>query len=112
MKRLLSVAVFGLLTWLSVAQSASAAENYQSGRITNVTFVATGVLIMLDSGLPTNCTGTPFGWMMIPSEAKPISAFVLGLWLRGDAASEPVTVYTTGRVGGGYCQVDQIDPDN
>jgi hypothetical protein len=32
------------------------------------------------------------------------------LWLRGDAVETMVTVYTNGVVGGGYFQIDQIDP--
>lgn len=87
-----------------------AADWYQSGRITNVTFTDS-VLIMLDTGVPTNCTGTPWGWMKIPAENKAMIAFVTGLWLRGDSASVTVVVYTTG-LSDGWCIVNQIDPPN
>lgn len=95
---------------LAVATSANAYPNYQSGHITNVTFAGDDVLIMLDSGLPDNCVGTPYGWMQIPSTAKVTKAFVLGLWLRGDLLSVAMTVYTSGRDSSGYCQINQIDP--
>jgi hypothetical protein len=47
--------------------------------------------------------------MKIPPENKAMSAFVLGLWMRGDAAVTVVTVYTDGLVDG-YCRITQIDP--
>jgi hypothetical protein len=98
-----------LLSMLVVG-AAQAAENYQSGHISNITFVADTVFIQLDSGLPTNCTGTPHGWMTIPTANKAMIAFVTGLYLRGDMASVAVTVYTSGIGSSGYCQITQIDP--
>jgi hypothetical protein len=91
-------------------QSARAEESYQSGHITNVSFAGDTTLVILDSGMPTNCAGTPFGWMMIQAAYKPIAAFVLGLRLTGNMSSVPVVVYTAGRDATGYCQVNQIDP--
>jgi hypothetical protein len=66
-------------------------------------------MIMLDVGLPSNCEGTAWGWMKVPPENKAMTAFVIGLWLRGDASSTDVSVYTDGVVGG-YCRITQIDP--
>ena len=40
-----------------------------------------------------------------------MTAFVLGLWMRGDASSVSVTIYTDGLVNG-YCRINQIDPPN
>lgn len=91
--------------------TANASTTYQVGRINNVTFSGDSVLIRLDSGLPDNCTGTASGWMLVPASAKPIQTFVIGLWLRGDAAQVTVTVYTNAGVVSGYCQIDQIDPE-
>ena len=87
------------------------ADTYLGGRIMNITFVEAEVYIALDTGVPTNCTGTPFGWMVIPASAKAAQAFVIGLRLRGDLSETVVTVYTSGRQGGtGYCQIYQLDP--
>jgi hypothetical protein len=94
---------------LLLGATASAAPNYIQGHITNVTFVHDAVMIMVDTGLPDNCAGTGWGWMKIPTTSKPMMALVTGLWLRGDAASTLVTVYTDGLVDG-YCRVTQIDP--
>jgi hypothetical protein len=79
-----------------------------TGHISNVTFNGNEVLIIVDAGLPGNCTGAS-SWMRIPPEFKPINAFVLGLWMRGDAAQVTVTVYAAEAVGG-YCVITQIDP--
>jgi hypothetical protein len=91
--------------------SAAAYDTYQDGRISNVTFGGDTVLIMLDTGLPDNCAGSPFGWMQIPANNKAMQALILGIWMRGDAAQTRVTVYTDNRTGGAYCQINQIDPE-
>jgi len=88
---------------------AYAQPTYLSGHISNVTFAGDEVLIMLDAGLPDNCVGTSYGWMRIPAENKSMNAFVIGLWMRGDAQQIVVTVYTDGIVGS-YCRISQIDP--
>jgi hypothetical protein len=90
---------------------AQAAPGYISGHISNVTFAGDWVMVMVDAGLPDNCAGTSWGWMKIPPENKAMSAFVIGLWMRGDAAEVIVTIYTDGLVGG-YCRITQIDPVN
>jgi hypothetical protein len=88
-----------------------AADSYLSGHITNITFAGADVYIALDAGLPTNCAGSPFGWMVIPASAKATQAFVIGLRLRSNLSDIPVTVYTDDREGGtGYCQINQLDP--
>lgn len=71
-----------------------------------------GVVITLDSGLPDNCSGTPFGWMWIPATSSAITAYVLGLWLSGGAPSVSLTVYTSGLSSNGFCQVTQIQPSH
>lgn len=47
--------------------------------------------------------------MKIPVANKSMAAFVVGLWMRGDAAEIIVSVYTDGLVDG-YCRITQIDP--
>lgn len=90
--------------------TATAYENYQEGRITNVSVVGTSVLVMLDTGMPTNCTGSPNGWMEVTEDKKAMQSLVLGIWMRGTAAAVNVTVYTDARTGGGWCKITQIDP--
>jgi hypothetical protein len=94
-----------------IACNAQAADTYQSGHITRVSYATTRVLIMLDTGyrstykllrdtvrLDDDCC-TP----------NPIISFVSGLWFRGDAAVKQLAVYTSGIDGTGYCQINQID---
>lgn len=107
----LVVAAAALVAFLAVGERAHAGPDYLSGHISNVTFGANSVLVMLDTGLPDNCAGSPYGWMLIPGGAKVAQAFVLGLWLRGDAAQTSVYIYTTSPPSSGaYCEVTQIDP--
>jgi len=95
---------------VGIAAQAQAEPTYLSGHITNVTFSGTQTMIMLDTGLPDNCIGSPYGWMIIPADYKPMTAFVLGLWMRGDGPQVAVTVYTDGLVIGNYCRINQLDP--
>jgi hypothetical protein len=92
---------------VAIVSPASAAANYISGHISAFTTTPNGVLIMIDGGLPTNCAGTPFGWMEI-SSPTPMAALVLGVWLRGDASTTVLTVFTAGIGGDGYCAVNQV----
>jgi hypothetical protein len=100
------VLLSGLL--MMAAQLAGAANGYISGHIVSSTFVGDAIYIKVDAGLPDNCAGSPFGWMVIPASAKPMAAYVIGLKLRGDLSQPLVTVYTTGRDASGYCQIDQL----
>lgn len=94
----------------TIGSTAIAAPTYQDGRINNVAFVGSSVFIQLDSGLPDNCAGTPAGWMIITDSRKPMQSFVMGLWMRGDAAQVTMRVFTSGVTGTGYCEINQIDP--
>jgi len=89
---------------------ASAFPTYTVGKITNVTFGGNAIFIMTNGGLPDNCIGTPYGWLMIPVSDNTMKSFVMGLWLRGDVTQVSMTVYTSGRDSSGYCQIGQIDP--
>jgi hypothetical protein len=100
-----TVSVLGL--WLSLP--VFAAPTSIAGQINDVTVAGDEVLIRVNAGLPDNCAGTMFGWMRIPPESKAMIAFVIGLWMRGDASQTSVVVYTDGMVGS-YCRVNQIDP--
>lgn len=78
------------------------------GKISNLTAVKPGILVMLNNGMPDNCAGSPYGWMLIKQENTAITAVVLSAWALGKTQG---TIYTTGRENGtGYCLVSQFDP--
>ena len=84
-----------------------AADTWQRGTINNITSTQQGLLIRLDTGLPDNCAGTPYGWMLIPEANKTLIATTLMLWAMG---TRSVDIYTVGRPNGGYCVIEQVDP--
>jgi hypothetical protein len=101
--------VLVLLT-LFASRGVIAGQTFLAGKISNVTFAGDTVFIKLDTGLPGNCAGTTSGWMMIPSNSKPMQSLMLGLWLRGDVRDVDLMVYTDGIAADGYCRINQIDP--
>jgi hypothetical protein len=106
--KLLRVLIGSLL--IGVTTLADAYPTHIYGRIINVSFAKDDVMIMMDVGVPDNCVGTPYNWMLIPPADKATKSLILGLWLRGDVTQVPMTVYTSGRNNGGYCEINQIDP--
>jgi len=76
------------------------------GKIINLTTTTDGVMIILDTGVPTNCVNPYLGWMLIPTSYGAMASLTLSMWLRGDAH---VTVYTTPTTDT-YCAVNQVDP--
>ena len=109
MRRILAlVGISGLLT---LPFAATAVEpGYLGGHITNTTFVGDAIYIILDTGVPGNCTGSPFGWMVIRGSDKAMQALVLTLRASGEFPTTPVVVYTDGIGSSGYCEINQIDP--
>jgi hypothetical protein len=108
-RRCKGIALFTCLVGFSF--NAWSAENYLYGHISNVTFSNDEIWIMLDTGVPTNCVGTPYNWMSIVAQDKAMQGFVLGLWMRGDESQVAMTVYTTGKSASGMCLIASIDPD-
>ncbi|WP_054114255.1 hypothetical protein [Marinagarivorans algicola] len=98
-------------TFLSILiNNCWSAEGHQTGKITNLTATTHGILIKLNKGLPSNCEGTPFGWMLIRQENTALISVVLATWISGQSTG---TVYTSGTANStGYCIVNQFDPDN
>ncbi len=101
MKKILLVVV-----GLASALPAFAGPSWLGGTITNITSAPNGLYIMLDTGVPDNCVGTPYGWMVIPESARTMVAVTLITRLQ----NVPVTVYTSGRDASGYCIINQVDP--
>jgi uncharacterized membrane protein YphA (DoxX/SURF4 family) len=94
-------------TLVSSGTQALAADTYQSGRINNITTTTQGLMLMLDTGMPTQCAGSPYGWMLIPEANKTMVATALALWLSG---VRDVTVYVNAYSGSGFCVINQLDP--
>lgn len=100
------------------AAPAIAGSNFEAGHIVAMSAVdgnggpPNGLVIRLDSGLPDNCSGTPFGWMWVPASSSVITAYVLSFWLSGNTSSVSVTVYTSGLSSNGFCQVTQVQPSS
>ncbi len=46
-----------------------AGDTYLGGRVVNVTSYAGGLLVILDTGVRTNCAGVGYNWMTI-AESK------------------------------------------
>lgn len=86
---------------------ADAADWYQTGNISALTTTTEGLMIMLDTGPPTNCTGTPWNWMLIPEANKTMVAATLALWLSG---KRNVTVYVLPFTAG-WCSIIQVQPN-
>lgn len=88
--------------------SSTSADYYQSGKITNLTAVNKGLMIMMDKGLPSKCEGAPYVWMLIKQEHTALTSLILTLWT---TRKNQGTVYVSGRENGtGYCIVSQFDP--
>jgi hypothetical protein len=106
----LSKAVKAALTSVALSASAScfAEDTYLSGTVTNLTSITSGILLKLDTGLPTNCIGSPWGWMLIRAENRPMTALLLTMYASG---RKRATVYTVGVTQTGYCEISQYDPE-
>lgn len=85
---------------------ATAAEYYLSGNMVNITSDAAGLRITLNSGVPDNCQGVGYGWMLIPESNKTMVAVALAMWTTGNLH---VTVYTN-PLSNGNCVINQFDP--
>lgn len=112
---LLAALALNSVTAAQTLPSASKAPNpvtgakgptWLSGKLTNITTVRGAMLVMLDTGVPENCQGTPYGWMLIREQDKVMVNIVMAMWAsdRRDA-----TIYTVGMVGG-WCEIEQVDP--
>lgn len=98
------------LCLLSVSSVSFAEGDFLSGNISNVTSSAEGLLISLNSGIPENCSGTPYNWMLIKQEDSTMVSIALSMWASNRAGA---TVHTSGiSSGSSYCVVTQIDADN
>ena len=103
------IPAFAIALAAVLSAPAHAFDSYENGHITRVSYYADLVLISVDSGVPTNCSGSPSGWIAIPAANKAMQAFVTGLWMRGDALDKSFTFYTGGIGTSGFCELGQLD---
>ena len=95
--------------FFSLAAYSSAASHYISGSISNLTVTTEGIMVMVTGGLPDNCIGTPWGWMLIKQENAALTSVVLASWVSGNTNG---TFYTSASESGHYCTINQFDPIN
>ncbi len=105
MKNLLMTCIF--LPFILVA-NVYAGPHYLSGNLKNLTSNKSGLMIMLDTGVPDNCTGVSSNWMTIDEDNKAMISVALAMWA---TERKLATVYTDGLVSGS-CIVNQLDPSN
>ena len=100
-----SLIIAALLISLTGA-TAHAGPNYLAGNITLHTTLVGGMLIMLSTGVPDNCNGTPAGWMYIPESNKTMVAMTIAAIIND---KKYVVVYTNGYPDpSGYCVINQV----
>lgn len=97
--------MFFVLFWSG--KDCLSASNYLGGSFINMTSTPAGLMLKLDSGLPTNCTGTPYDWMLIRAENKTMIALLLTMYTSGKKGA---VVYTSGIMSSGFCEINQYDP--
>ena len=83
-----------------------AGDNYLYGSVINMTTDASGIFIMLDTGVPTNCASSPYGWMQIKAANKTMIAVFLTMYALGKKVATVYTIPTPS----GYCEITQYDP--
>jgi hypothetical protein len=94
---------------LASANPAIAGPDYISGVITNYTAIAGGLLIMFDSGIPDNCAGTPYNWIIIAETDKTMLAMAL---MRISQDNMQAAVYSNGQRYLGFCRAIQFNPQD
>ncbi|MFM8899895.1 MAG: hypothetical protein ACKOF9_08100, partial [Burkholderiales bacterium] len=98
---------FAILGLVTASMSSNAADSSLLGNLIDTTSTPAGLLVRLDAGIPTNCTGTPYGWMLIKAENKTMIAVVLTMFAMGKKGA---TVYTNPKLPGEFCEITQYDP--
>lgn len=106
--RLACAIALGLTAISLIPKPAYAGPHYLWGTIINITTTSGGLMVMLGSGVPDNCAGVGYGWMLIPEANKTMIATALATWATGN---KNVTVFTN-PLSGGTCVINQFDPEN
>jgi len=99
--------IFLFLCGVALASPAFSGANWIGGNIIDITSATQGLMVRIDAGVPDNCAGTFFGWMLIPDSARTMVAVTLIARLQ----NTPVAIYTSGLDASGQCIVVQVDPN-
>lgn len=103
--KLLTLSTGLLLTSLSLSTHATIGAGHVSGKITNITSIDQGLLVMIEGNqVPQNCTSGN-SYMRIREENQAMISMLITAWTLG----RNVTVYTS-PASTGYCDVWQVDP--
>ncbi|CAA0111347.1 Uncharacterised protein [BD1-7 clade bacterium] len=94
-----------LLFVVFVPFKAIAGPHYLSGNLSNIASSNAALSIMLDTGVPDNCEGVPYGWMRIPEEDAAMVSMALSMW---HTDKRRMTVYT--KKVDESCIVYSLDP--
>lgn len=84
-------------------------SNWIAGKVTAVTSTPDGIMVSMSSQVPTNCTGSPYGWMLISRSYPEMVSVTLSYILAGKMN---FTVYTSPSSSGGFCAVNQVQPQS
>lgn len=99
--------IFTLVLLASISSASYADEYHLNGNLDNITSSPDGLLIKLDSGVPTNCEGVDYNWMLVKEEHISMVSLVLTLYA---LEKTNITVYTKPLTEDGICEVTQVDP--
>ena len=87
---------------------ATAYANYVHGTVTDITSSSVGLYMKVNTNeVPTNCTGTPYDWIVITADKQTMISVALSMYL---ANHRDANIYTSGIGTSGYCEVNQYDP--
>lgn len=100
MKNLLLVLLF------MVSVNTYSSGTYKIGKISNITSVAAGLLIMLDTGKPSSCPQKT-EWMLISKEDATMISVALSMHMAG---KNNATIYVDANPSYYYCKIVQYDP--
>jgi hypothetical protein len=101
------ITIIALLLMVVTTGQTIAGPNWISGNLTNYTSVQGGLLIKVDAGIPDNCAGTPYNWIIIAEADKAMIAMAL---MRISQDKLAVNVYTNPGFYLGFCRAVQFDP--
>jgi len=97
--------LIGIALIISSIQS-FAGPHYLGGKLKNIASSSTSLSIMMDTGVPDNCSGVSYNWMRIKKEDTVMISMIMSMWLSG---KKELTVYTTALTNG-TCYIYSIDP--
>ncbi|MBF0298633.1 MAG: hypothetical protein HQK51_07935 [Oligoflexia bacterium] len=105
LNKMLAKIMVCLLLAVITSGVAFAEDFHLGGKVNRITSVENGLLVMLDSGVPTKCQGTPYGWILIPETNKTMVTLAI---LANQLNLKYVVIYTKGLVNG-VCTATQVD---